>query len=182
MFLFFTTVFWEFSLLNAIFQVIIFLHLDCFFRWIFLSDTPFLCCYTTSATDLRKPSLPSGVFYLTLLSHICHDTTSATDLRQIFLPPEVFCFTFLYDIWHNDMLLQPAYKDFLEADNFSLKLQDLPTLIPFKTKPWYICLFESHSVQQKVLLGRLYLCFKALKNTISIFSRFWTNSLIATYT
>ena len=65
---------------------------------------------------------------------------------RFFLPPEVFCFTFLYDIWHNDMLLQPAYKDFLGADNFSLKLQDLPTLIPFKTQPWYICLFESHSV------------------------------------
>ena len=145
-FSFFTTVFWGFSLLIAFFQVIIFLHLDCFFCWSFLSDTPFLCCYTTSATDSKKPSLPSGVFYLTLLPHICEDTTSATDLRQIFLPPEVFYFTFLYDIWHNDMLLQPAYKDFLGADNFSLKLQDLPTLIPFKTQPWYICLFESHSV------------------------------------
>ena len=134
-FSFFTTVFSEFLLLIAFFQVIIFLHLDSFFCWIFLSDTSFLCCYTTSATDLRKPSLPSGVFYLTLLPHICHDTTSATDLREIFVPPEVFYFPLLYDIWHNQMLLQPAYKGFLRADSFSLRLQDLPTLIRFETQP-----------------------------------------------
>ena len=82
--------FLEFSLLIAFFLVIIFLHLDCFFCWICSSDTPFLCCYTTSATDLRKPSLLSVVFYLILLPHICHDTTSATDLRQIFFTPRRF--------------------------------------------------------------------------------------------
>ena len=48
-----------------------------------------------------------------------------------------------------------------------------------QTRP--ICLFGSHSVQWKVLLHRFYLCVKALQNTISTSSRFWTHSLIATY-
>ena len=41
-----------------------------------------------------------------------------------------------------------------------------------------ICLFESHSVQQKVLVDRFYLYVKALQNSISTSSKFWTHYLI----
>ena len=61
----------------------------------------FLCCCTANATDLRELFLFSGVFYLTLLSHICHSTGSATDLREFFLLSGVFYLTVLPDIWHN---------------------------------------------------------------------------------
>ena len=55
----------------------------------------FLCCCTANATDLRELFLFSGVFYLTLLSHICHSTWSATDLREFFLLSGVFYLTVL---------------------------------------------------------------------------------------
>ena len=42
----------------------------------------------------------------------------------------------------------------------------------FRTQTPLIGLFELHSVQQKVLVGRFYLCVKALRNTISTPSRF----------
>ena len=48
-----------------------------------------------------------------------------------------------------------------------------------QTRP--IFLFESHSVQQKVLLGRFHLCIKALQSTISTSSRLWTHYLLSTY-
>ena len=64
-----------------------------------------------------------------------------------------------------------------------------PTVLPsrwfkgfplrFETQTQPICLFESHSVQQKLLGGRFYLCIKALQATISISYRFQTHYLIA---
>ena len=43
--------------------------------------------------------------------------------------------------------------------------------------------YLNHTVfQQKVLVSSFYLFVKALRNTISISSRFWTLSVIATYT
>ena len=73
-------------------------------------------------------------------------------------------------------LAQPAFiKTSLGAGSSSLK--GLPLRFKRQTRP--ICLFESHSVQQKVLVGRFYLFFKALRNTISTCSRFWTHYLVA---
>ena len=59
------------------------------------------------------------------------------------------------------------------------RLQDLRLSFETQTQP--ICLFESHSVKQKVLVDRFYLCVKALRNTISTSSRFWTHNLKAIY-
>ena len=51
---------------------------------LFLPGALYLCCMV-SATDLKELfSLLSGVFYLTLLSHICHSTASAMDLKRAF--------------------------------------------------------------------------------------------------
>ena len=71
------------------------------------------------------------------------------------------------------------YQGFPGSRQFFLawRLQVLP--LRFETQIRPIFLFESHSVQQKVLVGRFYLCVKALRNTISTSSRFWTHSLIA---
>ena len=44
------------------------------------------------------------------------------------------------------------------------RLRGLPLMFKTETRP--ICLFESHSIQQKVLVGRFYLCIKALRNTM----------------
>ena len=55
------------------------------------------------------------------------------------------------------------------------RLQGLPLNFETQTRPIY--LFESHSIQQKVLVGTFYLCIKDLRNTLN--TRFWTQSLIA---
>ena len=131
-----------------------------------------LCCCTAIATDLRKLFLLSGVFYLTLLPHICHSTASSTDLRELFFPLRRFL---PYTLSRH--FAQPALiKAFLGASS-SWRLQGLP--LRFETQTRSICLIESESVQQKLLVDRLYLCIKALRNTISISSRFWTHCLIA---
>ena len=77
--LFSTTVFWVFLLLIAFF------HFSAF-----MSGTLFLCCCTASGTDFKDLFLLSGVFYLTLLSHICHITASARDLRELFFSQAFF--------------------------------------------------------------------------------------------
>ena len=60
-----------------------------------------------------------------------------------------------------------------------LRLQGFP--LRYETQSQPICLSESHSLQQKVLVGRFYLCIKALRNTMSTSSRFWTHYLIAIF-
>ena len=99
-----------FSLINFL-GCFLFSPFSCF---IFHRFRVFLCCYTTSATDLRKLFLLSGIFYLTFLSHICHSTASATDLRELFLFSDVFYLTLLPDIWHNlllsRLLWEPAVR------------------------------------------------------------------------
>ena len=111
---------------------------------------------------------------------LCCCTVSATDLKELFLLSGVFYLTLLPDIWHNGMLHQPVFiKASLRAGSFSLKVQDLSLRFETQTQP--IFLFESHSVKQKVLVDRFYLCVKALRNTISTSSRFWTHYLKAIY-
>ena len=174
---FFITVFLVFSLLIAFFHVINFLYPNCFFA-AFLSGTLFLCCCTTSAMDLKEFFLSSGFFYLTHLPHICHSTTSATDLREIFLPSDLFYLKLLLDIWCNGMFHQPAFKGSLEQAVLPWSCRAFQPWFETQTRP--ISLFESHSVQQNIFLGRFYLCVTALRDTISKSSKFWTYSLIST--
>ena len=75
-------------------------------------------------------------------------------------------------------LAQPVYIEaFLGPAVQSWRLQDLPLRFETQIRPIY--LFESHSVQQKILVGRYYLCIKDLWNTVTKSSRFWTRYLIA---
>ena len=63
------------------------------------------------------------------------------------------------------LTLLPAFiKASLELEVQPWRLQVLPLRFEKQTRP--TCLFESHSIQQKVLVGRFHLCIKALRNTI----------------
>ena len=86
-----------------------------------------------------------------------------------------FYLTVLPDIWHNLLLSRLPW----ESAVLPWRLQDLP--MRFETQSRSICLCESHSVQQKILIGRFYLCVTALRIAISTSYRFWTHSSIATY-
>ena len=66
--------------------------------------------------------------------------------------------TLLPDIWHNLVLSRLPWE---------------PAVLHWRTLP--ICFLELHSVQQKVLVSRFYLCIKALLNPISTSPRFWTD-------
>ena len=102
-----------------------------------LSGSSFCCCCcTANATDLREHFLPSGIFHLTLL-------------------PPIRC------KYHHNLVLS---RFPWELVSFPWRLQGLPQ--SYKTQKWPICLFESHSVQQKLLLGRFYLRVKASGGTL----------------
>ena len=91
-------------------------------------------------------------FHFNLSGPFCYSfTASATDLRECFLLSGVFHFTVFPDICHNLLLLRLPW----EPTILPWRLQDLP--LRFETQTRLICLFESHSVQQKVLVGRFYL-------------------------
>ena len=64
------------------------------------------------------------------------------------------------------------YQDF-QPTVLIWRLRGHPLRFEIQTRS--VCLFESHSVQQKVLVGRFYLCIKAIQNTISTCFRFWTH-------
>ena len=158
--------------LTAFFHATNFLYHDCFFA-AFLSGNSLLRCCTANATDSRGFFLLIGDFYLTLLS-ICHSTTSATDLREIFLLWGVFTLNSSFPTFGTTCFYQgfPENRMFFFED---CRVSHWET----QTRP--IFLFESHSVQQKVLLGRFHLCIKALQSTISTSSRLWTHYLLSTY-
>ena len=114
----------------------------------------------------------SGVSFFTFFGvflYCC--TVSATDLRELFLFSDIFYLTPFPDIWHNLLLSRLPW----ELAVLHWRLQGLP--LRFETQSSPICLFKSHSVQQKVF-SKFYLCVKALPNTISTSSRFWTCYLI----
>ena len=84
----------------------------------------------------------------------------------------------------------PTFNTTRCCTNLHSRVPCEPAVLPWSCRAsqlWFeiqvrpICLFESHSVQQKLLLGRFYLCVKALRNTIATYSRFETHSLIAIY-
>ena len=80
----------------------------------------------------------------------CCCTASATDLREHFFI--LRCFLPYTSSQH---LAQPAFiKSSLELAAQPWRLQSLP--LRFETQTQGIYLFESHSVQQKVLVGRFY--------------------------
>ena len=145
------------------------LLLSCVFH---LTLLPHICHSTASATNLRELLLLSRVFHLTLLHYICHSTASAMDLREPFLLSGMFYLPLLSEIWQNLLLSKLSW----EPAVFFLRLQGLPLRFKTQTKPIF-CL--NRSVQQKLSVGRFYLCVKVLQNTISTSFRFWTHSLMA---
>ena len=136
-------------------------------------------------------------------------TASATDLRELFfnsqtlrrflpysisphLPQYGKCYGserdfFFFYLWVfflpytlSQHLAQPAFiKASLGAGSSSLKVAGPPTEVRNRSGA-SVCLNHT-GVLRKVLVGRSYLCVKALWNTISTSSRFWTHTLIATY-
>ena len=95
-------------------------------------------------------------------------TTKATDLRVFFnLRP------FLPYSPSRHLAQPPFIKAFLEPAVQPWRFQGLS--MRFKTQIRPVCLYESLSVQQKVLDGRFYLYIKDLQNTLTASSRFWTH-------
>ena len=80
--------------------------------------------------------------------------------ESFFLFSGLFYLILFPDIWHNLLF----YQGFRRAGSSALKVVAGPPTDFRNTDPAH--LFESHSVQQKVLVGRFYLCIKALRNTM----------------
>ena len=72
-----------------------------------------------------------------------------------FLLSGFFYLSLLPDIWNNLLWSRLLWK----STFLPWRLQGLP--LRFKTQTRPICLLESHSVQQKGLVGRFYLCVEA---------------------
>ena len=157
---FFTTVFLEcFHFFTTVFQL--FLFHDC----IFFRSPTFFAAFCQ-------------VHFFHVANFFCYFLSGTSFLC---------CCTRVLRIWERDFILkhvlpyspsrhlaQPAFiKASLGASSSSLKVSDLPLSFETQTRP--ICLFESHSVQLKVLVGRFYLCVKALRNTISTLNPHFNN-------
>ena len=98
---------------------------------------------------------------------LCCCTVSATDLGEFFYSQAFFTF-------HSF----PTFGTTCFYQGFPGSRQPEGLLLRFKTQTQPICLFGSYSDQQKVYFVRFCLCVKALRNIISIFSRFWAHYLI----
>ena len=149
---FFTTVFLEcFHFFTTVFQL--FLFHDCIF---FRSPTFF-------AAFCQVHFFMSPTFFATF----CQVLRFCVVVRACYgFEKEIFILKRVLPYSPSRHLAQPAFiKASLGASSSSLKVSDLPLSFETQTRP--ICLFESHSVQLKVLVGRFYLCVKALRNTIS---------------
>ena len=94
-------------------------------------------------------ALPWLLSITLLVRHIF--TVSATVLSGHFLHTDIFYLMLLPNIWHNLLLPRPPRKTAV----LPWRLQGLPLSFETQTRP--ICLFESHNVQQKVLVGKFYL-------------------------
>ena len=135
-------------------------------------DCSFLC---------HQPSLPwllFSCFFVRYLAFVllyceCHRFLKASfTLRRFLLytPSRHLAQQELAPTW---------FQGFSGSRQFFLEVAGASQLF-FETHIRPICLFASHSVQQKVLLGRLSLRVKVLRNNILTYSRFWTHSLIST--
>ena len=100
--------------------------------------------YNTTALH-QLWALPWLLSIALLFCHIF--TASATVLSGHFLCKGVFYLTLLPHIWHNLLLSRLLW----EPAVLPWRLQGLP--LRFETQTQLICLFESYSVQQKVLVG-----------------------------
>ena len=99
----------------------------------------------SSQSDLRH-------FHFNLSGPFCYSfAASATDLREHFVLLGVFYLTLLPNIWHNLLLSGLPW----ELAVLPWRLQGLPLRFETQTRP--ICSFDSHNVQQKILVGRFYL-------------------------
>ena len=159
--------------LTAFFHVTNFLYHDCFFA-AFLSGNSLLRCCTASATDLR------GVFFTHWWFLPYASFTFATVPRVLRIWESFFCPEAFFTL-HSSF---PTFGTTCFYQGFPENRMFFPedcrvSHWEIQTRP--IFLFESHSVQQKVLLGRFHLCIKALQSTISASSRLWTHYLISTY-
>ena len=94
--------------------------------------------------------------------------TCSADLREHFWFSGVFFYLLSFPKFGRTCF----YQDF-QPTVLIWRLRGHPLRFEIQTRS--VCLFESHSVQQKVLVGRFYLCIKAIQNTISTCFRFWTH-------
>ena len=90
-------------------------------------------------------------------------TMCATDFRELFFTLGRCYLTLFPNIWPNLLLSRLPW----ESAVLPWRLQGLS--LRFGAQVQRTCLFESHSVLQKMLVSRFYFCVKALRNTISTF-------------
>ena len=144
---------------------------QCFVRCFHFSPQIFTTVFRVFSLLIAFFHVTNFAAFLSGTSFLCFCTASGTDLWELFLLSGVFYLTLLRNIWHNLFLSTPPWEPAV--------LHGLP--LRFETLTRFICLFESHIVQQNILVGRVYLSVKVLRNTISTSSRFWTHCLIAIY-
>ena len=127
----------------------------CFFR---------LFCFTTSFTivfrvfSFLEISLPWLFFVRYFVFALLY--AGATDLRELFSLFGVFYLTLLPGVWHKLLLSRLPWEKLFSLEGCWV------IYCWFETQTRRICLFESHIVQQKVLVGRFYLCIRVLRNTM----------------
>ena len=106
--------------------------------------------------------------FLSGTSFLCCCTVSAMDLRELFLLSGIFYLTLLPHVCHSTASAMDLRELFLLSGSFYLTLlPDIWNNLLLSRLPWEPAI----SVQQKVLVGRLYLFVKPLWNTISTSSR-----------
>ena len=142
------------------------------YRDFFPAGVLLLCLLPAIPRDLKELFLHSGVFYLTLL-HIFVTAPWVLWIWESVFYSQAFLTLSSFPTFGTTCF----YKGFTGAGKISLKVLGPPTEV--QNTDLAHLLFESHNVQQKLLVVRFYLCVKATRNTISTFSRFWTYYLIA---
>ena len=114
-------------------------------------------CFTLLRCFHASPFSGVSMFHLSRIFVLLY--LECYGFERAFLLPGIFYLTLIPDIWHNLLLSKLPW----EPAVLPWRLQGLP--LRFETQTRQICLFESHGVQQKVLVGRFCLCVKALPKT-----------------
>ena len=138
----------------------------CFFRCFY---------FTTDFTIVFRVFVSPTFFTVTVFCQVCCFGVVALRVLRTW---ESFLYSQTFFTLHSFPTFGTTcfYQDFPGASRSALKVARPPLM--FEIQIQLICLFKSHSVQQKVVVGRLYLCIKALRRSISTSSRFWTDYLI----